>query len=86
MLNEKRNVALQAKVKFARHNGAQAPLKVVLTSIEKGRHHFIRAIISLIYIVSFRQGIYIISFASFTLFNIILAHANEEAKNARGKE
>ena len=35
MLNEKRNVALQAKVKFARHNGAQAPLKVVLTSLEK---------------------------------------------------
>ena len=35
MLNEKRNVTLQAKVKFARHNGAQAPLKVVLTFIEK---------------------------------------------------
>ena len=32
MLNDIRNVALQAKVKSARHNGAHAALKVVLLS------------------------------------------------------
>ena len=37
-------------------------------------------------IIFFRQAIYIISFAAFILFNIILAHANEEAKKARGEE
>ena len=55
MLNEKRNVTLQAKVKFARHNGTQAPLKVVLLSDfhrerrqSRGKHHFIRVTISFI--------------------------------------
>ena len=58
MLNEKRNVALQAKVKFARHNGAQAPLKVVLLSDfhrerrqSRSGHHYIRVIISFILIL-----------------------------------
>ena len=37
-------------------------------------------------IILFRQTIYIILFATFSLFNIILAHANEEAKNARGEK
>ena len=95
-----RNVALQDKIKSTWHHGAQAPLNIVLRSGKEWRGGEERSVaftvraamnesdreVGIISSVSYYFFFYIISFPTFPLFNIVLAHVREEEKNeARSK-